>query len=129
MNFLVVCCHLVSLICIAVSISNIQSTYRLSFAGRGPNGNVTNKSFVLHSFFGSDRSSRSHDLCLSVTSVTSCLEQSLFIFLGQRAIRALREQSQNTKREISESYRMGYGLSLSLMASTTKIQKIHLHAL
>ena len=37
--------------------------------------------------FGSDRSPRSHYLCLSVCPLQVCLEQSIFIFLGQRAIR------------------------------------------
>ena len=38
-------------------------------------------------FLGSDRSSRSHNVCLSVCPAQVCLEQSIFIFLGQRAIR------------------------------------------
>ena len=46
--------------------------------------------------FGSDRSSSSHNLRVSVRSVQTCLEQSIFIFLGQRSIRALREQSEST---------------------------------
>ena len=47
-------------------------------------------------YFGSDRSSRNADLrpfvrlffCLTVCQLQVCLEQSVFIFLGQRAIRA-----------------------------------------
>ena len=49
-------------------------------------------------FFGSDRSPRSHFVRLSVCPVTSCLEQLIFIFLGQRAIR---EQS-STQRALLE---------------------------
>ncbi len=66
-------------------------------------------------FFGSDRSSRSHNVCpsvrpsvcLSVPSVTSCLEQPIFIFLGQKTLRelsisnqALRRNSEGTQREL-----------------------------
>ena len=57
--------------------------------------------------FGSDRSSRSHNVRPSVRSVQVCLEQSIFIFLGQRALReqaksnqALREHSEGTQRTL-----------------------------
>ena len=58
--------------------------------------------------FGSDRSSSSHFVCPSVCPAQVCLEQSIFIFLGQRAIRALKKQSESTQKAIkaikSESY-------------------------
>ena len=51
-------------------------------------------------FIGSDRSSINADLCSSVRPsvrpVQVCLEQSIFIFLGQRAVR---KQSENTHTE------------------------------
>ena len=58
--------------------------------------------------FGSDRSSRCHNVHPSICAGQSCLEQSIFIFLGLRAIRALREKSESNQRAIrvlkSESY-------------------------
>ena len=52
--------------------------------------------------FGSDRSSRNADVRMFVRLVQVCLEQSTFIFLGQRAIRALRGQSEGNQRAIRE---------------------------
>ena len=37
-------------------------------------------------FFGSNRNSRNHSVCPSVCAGQVCLEQSIFIFLGQRVI-------------------------------------------
>ena len=47
--------------------------------------------------FGSDRSPRSANLRSFVRPVQVCLDQSIFIFLDQRAIRTIRERSGNTK--------------------------------
>ena len=54
--------------------------------------------------FSSDRSSRNANVCVSVCPAQSALEQSIFIFLGQRALRALgrefREHSENEQRAL-----------------------------
>ena len=55
--------------------------------------------------FGSDRSSRNANVRMLICSVQDCLEQSNFIYLGQRAIREQSKHSegnQRTAREHSE---------------------------
>ena len=60
--------------------------------------------------FGSDRSSRNADVLSFVRSfgcsVQVCLEQSIFIFLGQRAIRELSESTQSIKIRVIQSVRL-----------------------
>ena len=52
---------------------------------------------TVKNIFGSDMSSRNANVRLrsSVRLVQTCLEQSIFTFLGQRAIRALKEPSED----------------------------------
>ena len=53
----------------------------------------------MKNLFGSDRSSRNADL----RSVQVCLEQSIFIFPGQRALRGPSEHSESNQRALAHS--------------------------
>ena len=72
------------------------------------------------SLFGSNRSSRNANVCLSICAAQSTLEQSIFIFLGQRAFRKKSKGNLAVRKQSKSSQSITIRVSQSVISHSLK---------